>query len=246
MGRSMRNGNEEARARRAHSSRVSARVLDSKTPLIDPSPMRIKSYPKQLSDLASLYEINERCLELLVRAARADRPTFPLVGCLRELLCSVTPEIRVRAAHRPLLLIDIQLANGELWRAAKDAPGRPTPRPAWHGAFPRPAAIQLAYWTLVFARYKVQAAPHELFLLGISTDVADALAQLPVSEIWSVAERYFRYVRPRWEDHPAVWRRLLLSAQSRDVRRARDLTLYGIKLLTGELMSPVGRTRSPS
>src|ERR1700719_2914553 len=103
MGRSMRNGNEELRVQRAH-SRVSARVLDSKTPLIDPSPIRITSYPRQLSDLRPLYEINERCLELLVRAARTDRPPFPLVCYLRELLCSATPETRARAARRPLLL----------------------------------------------------------------------------------------------------------------------------------------------
>ena len=241
----MRNGNEEARVQRAH-SRVSARVLDSKTPLIDPTPIPITSYPRQLSDLRPLYELNERCLELLVRAARTDRPTFPLVSYVRELLCSVTPETRARAAHRPLLLIDMQLTNGELWRAAKDRPGHPTVRAAWQGAFARPAAVQLAYWNLYLVWHTVRVAPHELFLLGTTPDVADAIAQLPITEIWPVAERYFRYVRPRWEDRPAVWRRLLLSAQSEDIRRARAFSLYGIRLLTAELMSPVGRSRSAS
>jgi hypothetical protein len=238
----MRNGSEETRAH----SRVSARVLDSKTPPIDPSPIRITSYPRQLSDLRPLYEINERCLDLLMRAARTDRPTFPLVCYLRELLCSLTPETRARAARRPLLLIDMQLANGELWRAANDRAGRPTPRPTWQGAFPRPAAAQLADWTLSFAWHKVRSAPHELCLLGITTDVANGIAQLPITEIAPVAERYLRYVRPRWEDRPAVWRRLLLSAQSEDTFRARDFSLYGIQLLTAELMSAVGRSRSAS
>jgi hypothetical protein len=245
MGGSIRNGNEEPRVQSAH-SRVSARVLDSKSPLIHPSPIRITPYPRQLSDLRPLYEINERCLELLVRAARTDRPTFPLVGYLRELLCSVTPETRARAAHRPLLLIDIQLTNGELWRTASDRPVHPTPRSGWQGAFPRPAAVQLARWTLSFAWHKVRTAPHELCLLGITTDVANAIAQLPITEIAPVAERYFRFVRPRWEDRPAVWRRLLFSAQSADIRRARDVNLYGIQLLTAELMSPVARSRSAS
>jgi hypothetical protein len=245
MGRSMRNGNEEPGVQSGR-SRVSARVLDSKSPLIDPSPIRITPYPRQLSDLRPLYEINERCLELLIRAARTDRPTFPLVCYLRELLCSVTPETCARAVQRPFLLIDMQLANGDLWRAAKDRPGRSTPRPAWQGAFPRPAAIQLARWILSFAWHKVRAAPHELCLLGITTDVADVIAQLPITEIVPVAERFFRYVRPRWEDRPAVWRRLLLSAQSEDTRRARDFSLYGIQLLTSELMSSVGRSRSAS
>jgi hypothetical protein len=199
-----------------------------------------------LSDLRPLYEINERCLELLVREARTDRPTFPLVCYLRELLCSVTPETCARAAQRPFLLIDVQLANGDLWRAAKDRPGRPTPRSAWQRGFPRPAAVQLADWTLSFAWHKVRTAPHELCLLGITTDVADAIAQLPITEIVPVAERYFRHVRPRWEDRPAVWRRLLLSAQSENTRLAREFSLYGIQLLTADLMSPVGRSRSAS
>jgi hypothetical protein len=98
---------------------------------------------------------------------------------------------------------------------------------------------------LLLAWHKVRVAPHELCLLGITTDVADAIAQLSITEIAAVAERYFRYVRPRWEDRPAVWRRLLLSAQSEDIRRSRDFNLYGIQLLTAELMSPVGRSRSP-
>jgi hypothetical protein len=242
MGRSMRNGNEETRAH----SRVSARALDSKTRLIDPPPIRITSCPRQLSDLRPLYEINERCLDLLMRAARTDRPTFPLVCYLRELLCSLTPETLARTAHRPVLLIDMQLANGELWRAAKDRPGRPTPRPAWQGAFPRLAAIQLARAALLLAWHAVHAAPHEICLLGMTTNVADAIAQLRMTEIDSAAERHFRHLRPRWEDRPAVWRRLLLSAQSEDTRCARDFSLYGIQLLTADLMSPVGHSRSAS
>jgi hypothetical protein len=82
--------------------------------------------------------------------------------------------------------------------------------------------------------------------LGITTDVADAIVQLSITEIAPVAERCFRYVRPQWEDRPAVWRRLLLSAQSEDIRRARDVSLHGIQLLTAELMSPVARSRSAS
>jgi hypothetical protein len=227
-------------------AKVSARAQERKTSLIDPSPIRLTSHSKQLSDLRPFYEINERCLELLVRAARTDRPTFPLVCYLRELLCSAMPETLARAAHRPLLLIDMQLTNGELWRAATDRPVRPTPRPTCQGAFSRPAAVHLARAALRLAWHTAHAAPHEIWLLGMTTNVADAIAQLGVTELDSAAERYFRYLRPRWEDRPAVWRRLLLSAQSEDFSRIRDFNLYGIQLLTAELMSPVGRSRSAS
>ena len=228
-------------------ARVSAQAQEPKTSLIDPSPIRLTSYPKQLSDLRPLYEINERCLELLVSAARTDCPTLPLVCYLRELLCSAMPDTLARAAHRPLLLIDMQLTNGELWRAATDRPvRRPTRRPASQGAFSRPVAVQLARAALGLAWHTAHAAPHEIWLLGMTTDVADAIAQLGVTELDSAAERYFKHLRPRWEDRPAVWRRLLLSAQSEEIRRTRDFNLYGIQLLTAELLAPVGRARSAS
>ena len=107
-------------------------------------------------------------------------------------------------------------------------------------------AVVPGLWHLEVANVLLQTERRGRIATGDVATRLELIAQLPITEIWPLAERYFRYVRPRWEDRPAVWRRLLLSAQSKDIRRARAFSLYGIQLLTAELMSPVGRSRSPS
>jgi len=227
-------------------NRLSARALDLRAPLTEPSPTLITSYPRQLSDMRPLHEINERCLEFLMRAAHADSPTFPLVSYLRDLFLSTTPETQARVAHRPVLLVDMQFTNGELWRTVQDNPARPIAGPAWQGTFPRPAAVQLAESTLLLAWHTIHAAPQEVGLLGMTTDVADVIGQLAITEIAPVAKSLFGHLRPRWEDRPAVWRRMILSARSKDPWRARELSLYCVQLLTADLISPASRSRSAS
>src|SRR5207237_6968485 len=75
--------------------------------------------------LQEVYEINERCLELLVQGARSERPErFFLVKPLREVLREMTPETRARAARRAFLLVDLEFANADWWRRAKNYPTR--------------------------------------------------------------------------------------------------------------------------
>jgi hypothetical protein len=193
----------------------------------------------------TLHEINHRCLELLVQAARTDRPgTFPLVNSLRDLLRNMTPEARARAARWDFLLVDLHFADGEVWRTAMDHSARSKRPPTWKGAFPHAAGLQLARATVYVAWQTVQIAPYEAFLMGMTTDVSDVIGELGLTDIYPVAERLFRHVRPRWEDRPGVWRELLVSAQSYDVNRERDFSLYALQLLTAELMSPVARSRT--
>jgi hypothetical protein len=66
--------------------------------------------------------------------------------------------------------------------------------------------------------------------------VAELIGALSMSEIERVAERRGRYVRPRWEDRPAVWHELIQAACSPDIRRTREFCLHGLQLLTGDLL----------
>ena len=84
---------------------------------------------KQL--LQSLQEANERCIELLVHAARTDAAdSFPLVNHLRSLLRGLTPDTRAQAANTALLLVDMQLSNAKWWTSLQAHPTRPVPPPA--------------------------------------------------------------------------------------------------------------------
>jgi hypothetical protein len=82
----------------------------------------------------------------------------------------------------------------------------------------------------------VRADPAGSCLLGVSTEVARIIASFSITELDWAVERRFRYLRPRWEDRPAVWRALLLSAQRGDIRRSREVHLRALQLITGELL----------
>ena len=89
----------------------------------------------------------------------------------------------------------------------------------------------------MLAWHSVKADVNASCLLGISPGVAATLASFSLTELDRIAERRFRYVRPRWEDRPIVWRQLLLTAGSADARQARDANLRALQLITGDLIA---------
>lgn len=194
------------------------------------------SAPSVVQSLAPLKEINDRCIEMLALAARKEQPgSLILVSHLKDVLLRTTPEIRARAAERPILLTDMQFTNAAWWRAARAHPSRPAPLPSWRGSFPKPAAVGLARSTLMLAWHGLRSSPESAVLLGLLPEVAQVIADLSLSDIDSIVERRFQHVRPRWEDRPAAWRHLLMAAESSDFRLNRDFNLYSLQLVTGEL-----------
>jgi hypothetical protein len=82
--------------------------------------------PSAAFPFAALHEVNERCIELLVNEARAEkRPPIPLVIPLRELFRNTGAEARRRAGQRGLLLIDMEFQDAESWRAVRTQPELP-------------------------------------------------------------------------------------------------------------------------
>lgn len=193
--------------------------------------------------LAPLHEVNERCVETLVQSARGQqRDALPLVLQLRQELREVTPQVRARVAARSFLLVDMQFTNEEWWLRARERPGRPQPLPAWRGALPRSAGARLARLTLMLAWSTIRLDPNAGCLLGMTREVVQVVGQLSTVDLFQIAESHFRHARPRWEDRPTVWRQLLRVAHSDDLRRLRDINLYGLQLLTGESLSPCVRS----
>jgi hypothetical protein len=191
--------------------------------------------------------VNQRCIEMLVQAARMARPEMsPLLTELREVLLQMTPERRVRAAGRTFLLVDMELGNTDLWRRFKSNPARIESVLNGRGIFPRRGAVQLARDILILAWYGVRADCHGArLLLGLSTAVSAIIANLSLTDINRIAERQFRYVRPRWEDRPDLWLNLLSSSQTPDIRRARDVNLRGLQLIVGAIVAPTSARHQP-
>jgi hypothetical protein len=184
--------------------------------------------------------VNQRCIEGLTQAARLARPDMSsLVTELREVLLQMTPETRARAARRTFLLVDMELGNAGLWRRFKSHPARVEFALNGRGTFPRAAAIQLARAILILAWYGVRADRYGAnLLLGMSAAVSDIIAGLSLADIDRIAERQFCCVRPRWEDRPDLWLKLLSASQIPDIRRARDINLRGLQLIVGAVVIP--------
>lgn len=213
-------------------------------PLIaDPTkatPQEEEHTPPAVRPRQEVQRVNQRCIEGLTKAARMARLDMsPLVTELREVLLQMTPETRARAAHRTFLLVDMELGNTDLWRRFKSHPARVDRALNGRGTFSRAAAVELARETLILAWYGVRADRHGAnLLLGMSAAVSDIIAGLSLADINRIAERQFRYVRPRWEDRPDLWLNLLSASQTPDIRRARDVNLRGLQLIVAAIVIP--------
>jgi hypothetical protein len=201
--------------------------------------------------LPGFYEVNERCIEMLVNAARHDLGrNFALVAELREPLLRLDPRMRQRAAAQAFLLVDLEFSNVDWWRAARTQGTQPLRIPLWRGAFPRASAVQLAVATLMLAWNSVRTDPSGAqVLLGMTLPVAEIIAAFRFEDIDRIARKRFAYARPRWEDRPAVWRRLLAAAQANDPKAMGAFKLHAVQLLAGDLLSiraPEETPRRPS
>jgi hypothetical protein len=190
------------------------------------------------SPLPGLYEVNLRCIEMLVNAARTEQEgSFALVTELREVLKSLDPAMRERSARCTLCLVDMELGNSNWWHMARRRPSQPIRTSPWRGSFPRPSAIQLARALLLLAWNNLRTDPATAqALLGMTAPVAETIASLRIDELDPIAQARFRHMRPRWDDRPATWRRLILAAQTADAGLLHEFILHALQLLTGELL----------
>lgn len=200
------------------------------------------SVPKErVFPYQTLHEVNERCIELLVNAARSESTSaFPLVRQLRDILRTSDPEIRRRAASRSILLVDIAFHDGDWWRGVSLEPTRRRRPLLAYTGFPRRTAVPLARATLMLAWHAIQEdLDTATVLLGMHRDVAKVIASLHLSEIDSIAERRFRQVLPRWHDQPDYWAELFEAARSGTPAALRRCDVRGLQMIVGEQLSMV-------
>lgn len=180
------------------------------------------------------YDLNLQCLELMVKAAWVEAPDLPLARQFQGPLRSLSPDARARIAQQSFLLVDMRLTRPDWWDSAlaSSARARTTHmRPA----FSKVSAIQLGRATITLLRHSTHIFGLEACLLGAHPSVLRSIGALSLSDIDRVAERNFSEVRPRWENRPAFWQKLLQAAAGNDVRKKRDLYLTSLQLLGNEI-----------
>lgn len=187
---------------------------------------------------AALQDVNERCLELLVHAARtATVPPFSLVAALREPLRRSTCESRRMAASRGVLLLDMGFDQPDWWQRVLSGPEREVRNGAGCGAFPRQSGIALARATMMLAWNAVQTdRTIAAVVLGIDSEVATLISGMPLTGLDRFAARHFRRVRPRWADRVEFWRELLLVCEAGPTASTRELDVRAMQILLADLL----------
>lgn len=182
------------------------------------------------------HEVNERCIAMLVEAGKASRDaTRGLVADLHDLLQTVSPLRRGRAAQRAFLLVDLQFGDIQWWAGGASADVHASRLSAAHTYFPRTQAVRLARATLTLAWHSVRSDQRNSHVvLGMTQPVAEIISRLRFEEIDRIAERRSKYIRPRWSDRPGIWREILSGSSELSQRHA---DLHGLQLLTGELLA---------
>jgi hypothetical protein len=187
--------------------------------------------------LAPIAEINERMLERLRDAALADaanRP--PLVAQLQSEWSALDVQAQRRLAHCPYLLLDAGFGDTRRWPyggspAVHESAAEPLPCGQGVGYLANPEWRALVRRTLVLGWHLARASPIcARVLLGMSPGTAERIGATALSELDMLAEQGARWIAPRWEAQPAVWRQLLRASRATE-RELRLTQLRGLQLL---------------
>jgi hypothetical protein len=197
--------------------------------------------------LASLRELNERCLELLAeQAAVRTGGGGQLLRQVADLWRILDAGARRRAAACPYLLLDAGFADAARWRAPH-APqvgdGEQAGYTAW---FTVPAAPEVARQVFTFAWYLARSQPAAArLLLGMPAPSALLLAQHTLGQIQVLGACRAAWLRPRWPAHIEAWRELLLAAAAGETQALERARLHGLTLLAGEVRRAAGERHAP-
>jgi hypothetical protein len=189
--------------------------------------------------LRRVHALNERCLELLVNVARNDRQrtSLAIVNQDRDLWRSLNATARKRAARTPFLLVDVRFQDAEWWRLAKNPRPSSRSRLTLCEAFNGKTAGELMRETLMLAWSTVAFERGcASILFGMTPAVTGTIAELGPQDVERIAARHSRNLRPRWEDFPVFWGKLLAAARDGDEEALHEIHLHGTQLIGSELL----------
>jgi hypothetical protein len=187
---------------------------------------------------SALWDINRRCLELMVRSAQQlDQPhaTY-LIGALHNRLVALSPEQIETVARSPFLLVTVCFQQPDWWQSVSSHPGSRHAHGPWRRYFPKSAAIRMTRATLFLAWHATQTAPDfAAITLGLDPKVIPLIRALNLHSIDQIADHQHQHLMPRWEDRPFVWKHLV-DASSNAADQTAPFTLHGLQLIAGEYL----------
>ena len=124
-------------------------------------------------------------------------------------------------------------------REVADADGGP-----YAPFFTVPAAADVAQAVFTFAWHltRCQSAAARL-LLGMPAACVAGLARHTLGQVRTLAARHPRWLRPRWDAHPDMWRQFLGAAAAGEATALERARLRGQTLLAAEARQPAPLSR---
>jgi hypothetical protein len=198
--------------------------------------------------LSPIYELNQSCLGSLIELAEDAEASSPFgfLAALGGLLKGLDPVAQRQVAECPFLLLNVEFQDGQWWRLTRQKLPRSSPDAALLSCFPRARAEKLARSALTLAWHMTRSSSEMArLLLGMSRSCASVISSLSLRELEIIAHRQYWCVRPRWEERPAIWMRLLTAARNGDAEGLRLCRVHRVQMMLGQLLlRAAGRTQS--
>jgi len=186
----------------------------------------------------------ELCWELSFDGA-TDHP-FPVIASHRDLWRHLDPLARQRLSRFPFVIVDLRFGDVAWWRMAGGNGGHA--RSHVNGAAPTTRWDGLALETLMFG-WQVAREDRSVasMLFAMPPPVADCIAVLTMQQVRALAVEGAKSLRLRWDNHPRLWRNLLLAAREPDDAALEALRREAKLHFCGELIhaQPGGRAPIP-
>lgn len=187
----------------------------------------------------SVTEINAQCLELLCSTAAST--AHPLPGMLANHLpqwLRLSPAGRAQLAASPYLLADAGFDDEQRWLPTGRRMVRDLRRDLSAPFFVGERVNDFVRRVLVFG-WHLARANRQLarVVLGMTPACAAHVAALQLRDLDWLAEAQPGWVRPRWERHPDIWRHLLRAADGDDDAQVAQVSLRGLQLMAGGVLS---------
>jgi hypothetical protein len=192
---------------------------------------------KGQQSLDLVYQLNERCIELLSEAAASAALTGPpILADNRELWMGLTSDERQRAARMPFVMLDVRFKNTAWWmQIAQGRTHEPAAESCTGGLSPEasePLTQEIVMFAWQTARWDETVAE---LSFGMSSAVARVIATLTPQKIRAIALREHAATRVRWDDDSQLWRELLSAAKANHEEKLASLHLQAKLLLCSEL-----------
>lgn len=189
--------------------------------------------------LRPIHQLNRRLLAILIDEAR--RPAAaPSVAALGGRLTSVADTVIDRLAAIPISLIDAGFQLDEPWRAVASG-NRRHPEQSLVSPLPRGRALELAALTFGLASTTARASKESARLIfGMSPSVANTFATFSLDIVHWLGHARAHWIRPRWHDRPAVWMRLVETAEHAQAARLPPVSVRAMNRLLADLEAATG------